>query len=130
MVQLLNNAFFWQKLDTLYYSSSVVISQPKGSMHPVFTNLIYPVDYGYLNDTLAQDEKGIAIYHGTNGNHGVDKVIVAVDILRKDIEVKLLVACSEEEEELILRFVNQTDFQKTILINRGNDLPTWALSDN
>ena len=49
--------------------------------------------------------------------------------MEKDVEVKFLVGCSAEEEENILRFVNQTDYQKALLIRRSNDVPNWALSD-
>ena len=43
-----NNAFFWQKLDTLFLSSKLVIDRPKNTCHYKYSNLIYPVDYGYL----------------------------------------------------------------------------------
>ena len=129
MSQLENNAFFWQKLDTLYFSSSIVITQPAGSAHPVYGNLIYPVNYGYLSDTLSQDETGISIYKGSLSANQVNTVIIAADILKKDIEVKLLVGCSAAEEESILRFTNQTDFQKTVLIRRGMEVPSWGFSE-
>jgi inorganic pyrophosphatase len=129
MSQLENNAFFWQKLDTLYFSSSIIITQPAGSAHPTYGNLIYPVNYGYLSDTLSQDETGISIYKGSLSANQVNTVIIASDILKKDIEVKLLVGCSLTEEEAILRFTNQTDFQKTILIRRGMEVPSWGFSE-
>lgn len=129
MAHLENNAFFWQKLDTLYFSSSVVITQPAGSAHPTYINLVYPVDYGFLSDTLSQDDSGIAVYKGSLSDNQVNTIIVAADILKKDIEVKLLVGCSLAEEDAILRFVNQTDFQKTILIRRGNEVPSWGFSE-
>ena len=91
MSQLENNAFFWQKLDTLYFSSSIIITQPSGSAHPVYGNLIYPVNYGYLSDTLSQDETGISIYKGSLSANQVNTILIAADILKKDIEVKLLV---------------------------------------
>jgi len=129
MSQLENNAFFWQKLDTLYFSSSIVITQPAGSAHPVYGNLVYPVNYGYLSDTLSQDETGISIYKGSLSANQVNTVLIAADILKKDIEVKLMVGCSVAEEDAILRFTNQTDFQKTILIRRGMEVPSWGFSE-
>lgn len=129
MNQLENNAFFWQKLDSIYFASSIVITQPQGSLHSTFANLVYPVDYGYLNDTLSQDLLGIAIYKGKGSAYSVEAILVAADILKKDIEVKLLVGCSQEEVDKILRFVNQTEYQKTIIVRRGNDVPTWSNPD-
>ena len=129
MNQLENNAFFWQKLDSIYFASSIVITQPQGTAHPTFKNLVYPVDYGYLNETLSQDELGIAIYKGKGSAYLVEAILVAADILKKDIEVKLLVGCSQEEVDKILRFVNQTEYQKTIIVRRGNDVPNWSNPD-
>ena len=116
MAHLENNAFFWQKLDTLYFSSSVVLTQPAGSSHPAYTNLVYPVDYGFLSDTLSQDDSGIAVYKGSLADNQVNTILVAADILKKDIEVKLLVGCNAVEEEAILRFVNQTDLDRKSVV--------------
>ena len=129
MNQLENNAFFWQKIDSIYLASSVVIVQHAGTSHPNYQNLIYPVDYGYLNETLSQDSLGISVYKGSISTHIIDAMLVSADILKKDIEVKLLLGCNPEEVDKILRFVNQTEFQKTILVRRGNTIPTWSNPD-
>lgn len=122
-----NNAFFWQKLDTLLMSSTLVINRPKGAVHPEFHNLIYPIDYGYLTgDEDFRDH--IGVYKGSRFAYRVDSVVVCADILKKDIEVKLLVGCTEEEVKLILEFLNQTDYQKTVILRRGNDIPNWAVN--
>lgn len=129
MNQLENNVFFWQKLDSLYLASSVVITKEIGSTHANYTNLVYPVRYGYLADTLSQDQQGISIYKGAQSGSNVQAILVAVDILKKDIEVKLLVGCSDAEVAKILRFVNQTEYQKTILVRRGQNIPDWSNPD-
>ena len=38
MKELENNAFFWQKLDTLMFSSDCTIDRPKGSTHFKYSN--------------------------------------------------------------------------------------------
>lgn len=124
-----NNAYFWQKLDTLYFSSKLVISRSKGDVHPKYHNLVYPVSYGYLEDTFNQEQEGIAVYRGSAPASSISTIVIAADILKKDIDVKLLVGCTLEEEEEILRFLNQTDFQKTILVRRGNIVPNWATTE-
>lgn len=68
------------------------------------------------------------MYRGSEKSSMVKTAVVAADILQKEIDVKLLVGCSKAEEDLILRFLNQTDFQKTILIRRGNEIPEWGLT--
>ena len=110
MNTLENNAFFWQKLDTLYLSSKLVVDRPKGTCHYKYSNLVYPVDYGYLNDTTGSDQAPIDVFRGTQKSNLIQAVVVSADILKKDCEVKLLVGCTQEEEYAILEFLNQTEF--------------------
>lgn len=126
MQELENNAYFWQKLDTLLLSSTCTIDRPKGSEHFKYRNLIYPVDYGFLSDTLGSDQTPIDIFRGSRSTNSVDAIAVSADILKKDCKVKLLVGCDEKETLLILQFLNQTEFQKAILIRRGNETPSWS----
>lgn len=123
-MELLNNGYFWQKIDSLVLSTNVIISQEKGSSHPKYLNMIYPVRYGYLEDTDA-----IKVFRGSLKKSTPDAIMVVGDILKRDLEVKLLWGCTEEEELEILRFINQTDYQKGILVRRGNELPEWAITD-
>ena len=124
-----NNAFFWQKLDTLYLSSKFVVDRPRNTCHYKYSNLIYPVDYGYLCDTTGSDQAPIDVFKGSEKSNLVQSVVVSADILKKDCEVKLLIGCSEEEELEILEFLNQTEFQKAVLIRRGSEVPYWASND-
>ena len=128
MSRYLNNALFWQKLDTLYLSNKIVIDKPAGFVHPLYANLVYPVDYGYLADTLAIGN-GINVYKGS-GDNGLQHVVISADVLKKDVEVKLLVNCNEKETTEILFFLNQTDLQKSVLISRGSNIPNWGETDN
>lgn len=120
-----NNALFWQKVDTLYLSSSFELTRKKGSLHPQYPNLQYPCDYGYLKTLEDENEDLIACFIGSNRKE-VNAIIVCADILKKDLEVKILIGVSEEEEETILQFLNQTEFQKSIIIHRGLEVPSWA----
>ncbi len=129
MNHLENNAYFWQKIDTLYFSNRLVIAREKGSIHPKYHNLIYPVDYGYLEDTQNKESEGIAVYKGSGNDYMVKTLVVAADILKKEIDVKLLVGCDAQEEEEILRFLNQTDFQKSVVVRRSHEIPSWAISE-
>ena len=124
-----NNAYFWQKVDTLYFSSKLVIAYEKGDSHKDYKNLIYPVQYGYLSDLVDDKDLGIAVYRGSKNSNRVDALIIAADILKKDLEPKLLIGCTESEEMDVLHFLNQTDLQKTILVRRGQELPAWATTD-
>lgn len=129
MNNLENNAFFWQKLDTLYLSSKLVIDRPRNTCHYKYSNLIYPVDYGYLSDTTGSDQSPVDIFKGSEKTNLVGAIVISADILKKDCEVKLLIGCTEDEEHEVLVFLNQTEFQKAILIRRGNEVPEWAQND-
>ena len=96
---------------------------------PLYPNLIYPVDYGFLQDTVGTDSQPIHVYKGSHKAQNVGAIVVSADILKKDCEVKLLVGCDDEEKIKILEFLNQTQFQKAILIQRGNQIPSWANND-
>lgn len=129
MNTLENNAFFWQKLDTLFFSSKLVVDRPRYTVHYKYSNLVYPVDYGYLSDTTGSDQAPIDVFKGSQKTNQVGAIVVSADILKKDCEVKLLIGCSQEEEREVLEFLNQTEFQKAILIHRGNEVPEWAQND-
>lgn len=124
-----NNAYFWQKIDTLVSSSKLMIAYNEGETHKEFKNLVYPVPYGYLCDLVNDKDLGIAFFKGSRSSNRVEALILAADILKKDLEPKLLIGCTEEEEMDILHFLNQTDLQKTILVRRGQELPGWATTD-
>ncbi len=129
MEEFENNALFWQKLDTLVLSSTIKIDRPKGTSHFKYSNLIYPVDYGYLSETMGTDSSLIDIYWGEARSNEVNAIVISADILKKDCVAKLLVGCSEQEMIEILEFLNQTDFQKAILLQRGTSVPDWAITD-
>ena len=129
-MELQNSAYFWQKVNTLFLSSGLTIIRKKGEHHPQFANLIYPVDYGYINETKSTNGHGISLYAGSENRNKITSLVMAVDILGREMDVKVLVGCSLEEEEAVLRYLNQTDYQKTILVRKGEELPSWAQTDD
>ena len=102
MIEFENNAYFWQKLDTLYLSSGYQITRKKGEVHPRFQNLIYPVDYGYINDTKSFGKDGVSVYAGSGNRYEISALVVAADILIKELDVKVLVGCTDEEVDQLL----------------------------
>ncbi|MDH6367969.1 inorganic pyrophosphatase [Breznakia blatticola] len=125
MKEFENSALFWQKLDTIYLSSKLVVHRAKDSAHPKYRNLIYPVNYGILEDTGGDGLREIRVFKGSMSK-GIQGIIVGADILKRDCEAKLVVGCTEEEIEAILMMLNQTEHQKTVLLRRGNEVPEWA----
>ena len=129
MAEYENNAYFWLKVDTLFLSSSLTITRHKGETHPNFKNLVYPVEYGHLTDTTSDGTEGVSVYVGSLPQ-SITALVVAADILQKTLDVKILLGCTDKETEEVLHFLNQTDFQKTVLIRRGSVIPAWGLTDN
>lgn len=114
----------------MFLSSEINLNRKKGDVHPVFKNLIYPTDYGHVTDTKSVTSEGVSVYAGSGDRNKITALVVAADILAKELDVKMLIGCTEQEVDDVLRFLNQTDLQKTVLIRRGNDIPTWSFSDN
>lgn len=109
---------FWNAIDKLIADSRIVIDRPKGSIHPRFSDFIYKVDYGYLENTTAMDNGGIDVWVGTAGKKQADAIICIVDLMKRDSEIKILIGCTEEEKEIIYRTHNETECMKGIMIRR------------
>ena len=109
---------FWEAVDKLVDESKVVIDRPKGTHHPRFPSIIFPVDYGYLEHTTSPDGNGIDVWQGTDTAGKIDAIICTVDLMKKDSEIKLLIGCTPDERKTILEFHNESEYMKGILIER------------
>lgn len=109
---------FWQAIDDLLISSEIIIDRPKGSAHPKFPDFIYKVDYGYLKNTASMDGGGIDVWVGSSPGRYADAIMVIVDLMKRDSEIKILVSCTEAEKEIIRQTHNETPNMKGILIRR------------
>lgn len=114
---MITNDDFRKSFDSLIQSNDLIIDRCKGSIHPKYTNFIYPLDYGYLEDTTSMDGSGIDVWLGSSEN-GFDAIMIIVDTLKKDSEVKLLVNCDEDEKQIVYDFQNSSEYMKAILIRR------------
>ena len=111
---------FWHKLDQLAAEHELVIDRPKGSRHPRYPEMVYPLDYGYLASTQAADGEGIDVWVGSLPDRAVTAVVCTVDMLKRDTEVKILLGCTPQEAQTILDFHNDdSDWQSAILIERS-----------
>lgn len=93
---------FWDYLDELIRTSRLVIDRPRGSRHPRFPELVYPLDYGYLAETTGGDGHGVDAWLGSTIPPGLDAVLMTVDLYKRDVEIKLLLGCTTAEKELAL----------------------------
>ena len=114
------NREFWKMLDDMAASSEIVIDRPKGSRHPRYPQVVYELDYGYLQGTGSMDGGGIDVWLGSMENGRIGAVMCTVDMLKKDSEIKLLIGCTEEETEIVRRFHNDSEYMKGLLIRRDD----------
>ena len=125
MKEFENNAYFWQKVDTLYSSGDFKLICKKGSTHKVYPSLTYPCDFGYV-ETLSSDTDSPMEVFRSRKSDTVDAIVICADIIEKRFEVKALVGLSEDECLDVLHFLNCTDYQKAVLLRRGKQIPPWS----
>ena len=97
---------FWEYLDRMVATSRLVIDRPKGSPHPGFPSNAYPLDYGYLEGTTTTDGGELDFWCGTLPEKNLDALLITVDLLKRDVEIKLLLGCTPSEQQAILDFHN------------------------
>ena len=114
------DAHFWAMLGKLVSAAEIVIDRPKGTAHPRYPDLIYPLDYGYLAGTHSGDGAGVDVWVGSLPGKEITGVIVSVDAQKRDAEIKVLVACTPEEAQLVNAFHNDGD-QAAMLIEREEE---------
>jgi inorganic pyrophosphatase len=111
---------FWQFLEQLIAGNALVIDRPKDSHHPRYPDIIYPLDYGYLDGTTSGDRARIDVWVGSSGNLVLSAVILTVDLRKRDSEIKILLGCNEADIHSILAFHNQ-HAMRAILVQRPKE---------
>lgn len=105
----------------------VKVDRKMGEKHPEY-NFVYPINYGYIPNTISNDGEEIDVYiigvfEPVNEFTGICKAIIYRE---NDIECKL-VAMPEEKEYSVSQIEALTEFQERffkikILVNKtGND---------
>jgi inorganic pyrophosphatase len=108
---------YWNGLDRLVSTHRIVVDRPKGTRSKVYPEEASPLDYGYLEGTVSGDGAGVDVWVGSLKGRAVTGVICTVDLLKGDVETKLLVGCSDEEAETALSCHNVGQ-QHGILVKR------------
>ncbi|TCP21129.1 hypothetical protein [Rhodovulum adriaticum] len=109
---------FWPFADAFVAGVKLVIDRPRGSAHPRFPQITYPLDYGYLDGTRAIDGDGVDVWRGSLGAGRVTGVVASLDLTKRDGELKLLLDCTAAEMDLINDFHNQAEWVAGVLITR------------
>ena len=94
---------FWNTLQKMVDECEIVIDRPQQSAHPRYPDYIYPLDYGYLDGTTSGDGDGIDCWVGSLGGNEVTGMVTVVDGVKKDSEIKILLGCTDEDMQTILK---------------------------
>jgi inorganic pyrophosphatase len=106
---------YWERLDKLIRDNGIAIDRKKGSMHPRYESIVYPIDYGYIKNTTSMDNGGIDVFYGNKGDNNIQGILCTIDILKKDSEIKVLYNCTEEEIEIARKFM-ESEYMSCLLI--------------
>ena len=108
---------FWRELSALVEATRLVIDRPKGSRHPRYPEVRYPLDYGYLRGTMSGDGEGLDVWIGSLPGREITGVVCTIDRIERDVELKVLIGCTSDEMALIHRFHNRGG-QSAVLMRR------------
>ena len=97
---------FWQGLENLISTNSIIIDRPKGEPHPRYPDNVYPLDYGYLENTTTSDGGGIDVWMGSLNIKNLTGILCTFDKIKRDAEIKLLIGCTQEDIKIIRNFHN------------------------
>lgn len=103
--ELVAQHFDWAGWERLIAAHGITIDRPYRSHHPAFPDIIYPLDYGYVNHTMSGDGDEVDVFVGSTQN-GLVGLLLTTDHRRGDQEMKLLYGCAPEEIYLAHGFIN------------------------
>jgi len=63
-MQVANVTDFWKRLDDLVATKRLVVDRPRGNHHPRYPEMVYPLDYGYLEGTSGGDGNELDVWRG------------------------------------------------------------------
>ena len=98
---------FWQGMMDLIVTNKIIIDRPKYKPHPRYPELIYPLDYGYLEGTTAGDGDGIDVWMGSQDSKTLTGILCTFDKIKSDAEIKLLLGCTKKDIQTIQNFNNE-----------------------
>ncbi|BBM73653.1 inorganic diphosphatase [Rhodothermus marinus] len=104
-LELFARSLHWEAWEQLIRQNGWTIDRPYRSRHPLFPEIIYPIDYGYINGTRSSDGEPVDLFVG-RGHRGLVGAILTIDRRRSKREVKFLYNCTAEEVYLVNGFIN------------------------
>ncbi len=113
-----DNPLFWATLEQFVVSSELIVDRPKGSKHPRFPEITYPLDYGFLKETSGGDGEGVDVWIGTQNTWQITGVACTADPFKRDAELKILLGCSSQDFATLEQFFRVTAELPAIIVPR------------
>ena len=113
------NNEFWEYMSKLVKNNEIIIDRPRGTRHPKYSDMVYEVDYGYLKNTTTTDNSGIDVFKGSLNNRNVNTIMCTVDLLKNDVEIKILIGCTIIEKQKIYDFLNNSQYMRAMIIEKN-----------
>lgn len=102
---LLQDHFSWERWEQLIVDEGVQLDRPQSTPHPLYPDIIYPMNYGYICNTTSSDHAEVDVFVGSGAPKLVG-LIMTHDYRQKDREIKLLWRCIPSEVYLAHGFIN------------------------
>lgn len=103
---------FWEAVTKLLLTNPIIADRPKGTQHPRYREMIYPLDYGYVENTISSAAGGMDVWIGSLNTVTDNRraktltgILCTFDTLKRDAEIKLLIGCSQDEIRIIRNFL-------------------------
>ncbi len=103
--ELVAGQFNWAGWEALIRENGITLDRPYRTPHPDYPEIIYPINYGYVNGTTSTDGDEVDVFVGSVES-GLVGLLMTTDYGRCDREIKLLYNCTPEEIYLANGFIN------------------------
>ncbi|MGB1050259.1 MAG: hypothetical protein ACPG3U_11325 [Rhodothermales bacterium] len=115
----------WEQWEALIRLKGITIERAAGTMHPDHADIVYPIDYGFVNGTDTVDGAEMDVFKGSAAN-GLVAAIFTEDKRKGDLEAKLIVDCTPQEIYLVNGFINfAPDLMRGRLLMRSPMKSLW-----
>lgn len=119
----------WQAWERAIAEKGITLDRPQFSRHPDHAEIVYPIDYGFVNETPGEDGQELDVFVGKTPT-GLVAYERTVDRRKGDTEIKLLYNCSPQEVYLVHGFLNfAPELMSGTLVMRQPMLELWERAD-
>lgn len=125
--ELASERIRWEMWERLIAENGITVDRPHGSHHPDHPSIIYPIDYGYVNDTMATDGHELDVFVGS-AETGLVGTMITLDHRKGDTEFKLIYNATPEEVYLVNGFINfDWSLMEGVLVMRFGMGELWSV---